>query len=60
VGEEAKFSSRRLQKFLLDIHDRPFSEQKKLLLERLDNWRAPAGKKSIPQTDDMILVGFRI
>ena len=58
-GSEGKFTSKRLVKLLQEIHDKPFAEQKKLIEEELDKWRQN-GKSSYPQTDDIVICGFKI
>jgi len=59
-GEQAKFSGRRLKQILEENCNKPFSEQKSIIENAIDNWRAPASKKKCAQTDDIILLGFRI
>lgn len=58
-GSESKFSTKRLITLLQEIHDKPFAEQKKLIEEELDKWRQN-GQSSYPQTDDIVLCGFKI
>ena len=59
-GEERKYASRRLLNLLKDNNSKPFDELKKIINDSIDNWRAPANKKSIAQTDDIILLGVII
>ena len=59
-GKEAKFSTRRLIDILVDVHSKPFASQKATIEKAISKWRTPSTQKHDPQTDDMILVGFRI
>ncbi|MBR6083643.1 MAG: SpoIIE family protein phosphatase [Salinivirgaceae bacterium] len=59
-GKEAKFSTRRLVDILVDVHSKPFASQKAAIEKAISKWRTPSTQKHYPQTDDMILVGFRI
>ena len=58
-GSEGKFSTKRLITLLQEIHDKPFAEQKTLIEEELDKWRQN-GNSSYPQTDDIVICGFKI
>ena len=51
-----KFMSRRLRDLLLEIHDQPLAEQKKILNVVYEEWRGPVGN----QTDDVVIMGVRI
>jgi serine phosphatase RsbU (regulator of sigma subunit) len=50
-----KFLKRNFRKLILDIQNYPMSKQKDILEERLRTWRGSA-----PQTDDILVVGFKI
>lgn len=49
-----KFMSKNFKQLLLDIHTRPFSEQKQLLEIALSDWRGVNR-----QIDDILVVGFK-
>ena len=51
-----KFMSRRLRDLLLEIHQQPMTEQKKMLNVVYEEWRGPAEN----QTDDVVIMGVRI
>ena len=51
-----KFMSRRLRELLLEIHQQPMAEQKKMLNVVYEEWRGPAEN----QTDDVVIMGVRI
>ena len=51
-----KFMSRRLRELLLEIHQQPMPEQKKMLNVVYEEWRGPAEN----QTDDVVIMGVRI
>ena len=55
-GTFEKFSSHRLRELLLEIHQRPMSEQRDLLNQTFEEWRGPASN----QTDDVVIMGVRI
>ncbi|MBR5957117.1 MAG: serine/threonine-protein phosphatase [Salinivirgaceae bacterium] len=55
-GTFDKFSARRLRELLLEIHQRPMSEQKEILNRTYEEWRGPAEN----QTDDVVVMGVRI
>ena len=59
-GEEKKYTSRKLLALLKENCEKPFDELKKIINDSIDDWRAPANKKSIAQTDDIILLGVKI
>lgn len=50
-----KFGSRTFKNMLVDIHSMPFAEQKKILIERITEWRGDYN-----QIDDMLVMGFRL
>jgi serine phosphatase RsbU (regulator of sigma subunit) len=56
VEAEKKFQKKHLRDLLLEIHDRPMSEQKNLLSCIFNEWRGPAEN----QTDDVVIMGVRI
>lgn len=58
-GNEGKFTTKRLVNLLLEIHNKSFDEQKKLIEERLDKWRTNE-KMTYSQTDDIVICGFKI
>ncbi len=51
-----KFMSKRLRELLLEIHQQPMAEQKKILNVVYEEWRGPASN----QTDDVVIMGVRI
>lgn len=53
--ENRKFMKKQLKKLLLDIHEKPMSEQQKILDRTLQDWMI--GHK---QLDDILLIGFRV
>ena len=55
-GCDKKFSGHRLRDLLLEIHQRPMSEQKDILNREHEQWRGPASN----QTDDVVVMGVRI
>ena len=55
-GTDKKFSGRRLRDLLLEIHQRPMSEQKEILNHEYEQWRGPSSN----QTDDVVIMGVRI
>jgi len=50
-----KFMKKNFRKLVLDIQNYPMSKQKVMLEERLKSWMG-----SSPQTDDILVVGFKI
>ncbi len=50
-----KFMSKNLKKLLTEIHEKPMEEQKEVLENRINKW-----KEGCSQTDDILLIGFRI
>jgi len=50
-----KFKYKQLQEMLVSIHDKPMSEQKKMLNETIEKW-----KGSLEQVDDVLVIGMRI
>ncbi|MBO7594029.1 MAG: SpoIIE family protein phosphatase [Salinivirgaceae bacterium] len=55
-GTDKKFSGRRLRELLLEIHQRPMSEQKEILNREYEQWRGPSSN----QTDDVVIMGVRV
>ncbi|WP_045112905.1 AAA family ATPase [Microscilla marina] len=51
-----KFMKRTFKQLLFSIHQKPMEEQQQILEEALDNWIGDLHS----QTDDILLVGFRI
>ena len=56
----AKFSNRRLIKILENSSQKTFDEQYRIIEDALEKWRSSQTHKPFLQTDDIILVGFRI
>ncbi|MBR4266366.1 MAG: SpoIIE family protein phosphatase [Bacteroidales bacterium] len=56
------FSIRKLEKLFLEIHQKNFAEQKKIIIDMIDEWRKPKAKHHTycAQTDDIVLVGVKI
>ncbi len=52
--KQKRLSSKRLRQMLLNASHIPNSEQRKYFAQQINDW-----KNSNPQTDDMMLVGFR-
>ncbi len=50
-----KFMIKRLKQLLLDIHYKPMEEQHEILDKVIEDWM-----KNTPQTDDIILIGFKL
>lgn len=59
-GKVAKFSTRRFISILEESSQKPFDEQYHIIENALENWRSSKKHKPFLQTDDIILVGFRI
>ena len=57
-----KFTIRRLKEMLVDIHQKPFDQQKLLIAKTIDDWRKPSTKigKMSAQVDDILLIGLKI
>ena len=58
-----KFKYKQLQQMLLDLHKLPMKQQRKEVHARIEEWMnygSVAGTKGYEQTDDMLLIGFRI
>ncbi len=54
-----KFMAKRFRALLYDIHQKPMSQQKKLLENKLDEWLEGDGK-NYRQLDDILVIGFKI
>ena len=54
-GNKRKFTSMQLQETLMNVADKPASEQMKIIETTVTNWRG-----DFPQIDDMTLVGIRV
>jgi serine phosphatase RsbU (regulator of sigma subunit)/tetratricopeptide (TPR) repeat protein len=54
-----KFSSRRITQYLMEIHEKPLSEQKELLSNALFDWQNNHGT-IYEQTDDITLLAMKI
>ena len=55
-GEKGKkFMYKQLQEKLLEAHNKPLSEQKKILEQTFENW-----KGNNEQTDDVLIIGIKI
>lgn len=52
--DSKKFMSRQFKKLLLDIHQKPFEEQKTILNQTIVNWRG-----GFEQMDDLLVMGFK-
>ena len=57
-----KFTIRRLKEMLVEVHSKPFEQQKLLIAKTIDDWRKPPSKigKQSAQVDDILLIGLRI
>lgn len=53
--ENTKFLTKKFHNLLLQIHELPIDEQKKILEMAFEEWKGKAG-----QTDDVLVMGFRI
>lgn len=51
-----KYMIKLFKDFLLEIHDKPFDEQEKLLEKRLNEWMG----KNYTQVDDILVIGFKL
>lgn len=58
-GDQSKFAGRRLKKVLEENADKPLDEIKMQIEAAIDNWRSPIKQRTLPQTDDIILLGIR-
>ena len=50
-----KFMIKRLKQLLIDIHEKPMSEQRDILLKELEDWQG-----SFERVDDIIVMGVKI
>ncbi len=53
--EQRKYMTRRYRDLLFSIHRMPLEKQLKVIESEFDGW-----KGSIPQTDDVLIIGFRM
>ena len=55
-GDELKkFKYKNFKSLLIDINDKPFDIQKKILIERFNKW-----KNNVEQIDDVLVIGLKI
>jgi len=54
-----KFMKKNMRQLLLDIHQKPFSEQRDLLDKTIEDWKNHPGGKT-DQMDDILVIGFRV
>lgn len=59
-GKVGKFSTRRFLNILERTSKKSFDEQYRIIEDALEDWRSSQIEKPFTQTDDIILVGFRI
>ena len=52
--ENKKFMASNFEKFLLEISVRTLTEQKQLLIDKLQSWRG-----NVKQTDDILVIGLK-
>jgi len=53
---DKKFMKGNFKKLLLEIHQKPFSEQEKILNKTFEDWKGSSGN----QVDDVMVIGFRL
>jgi len=53
--QDKKFMAKRLRELFKEISDQPLKEQKEIITQRFEDW-----KKDSDQTDDVMVLGFRI
>ncbi|MCK4663720.1 MAG: DUF4154 domain-containing protein [Bacteroidales bacterium] len=53
--KQQKFTSKRFNKLLVDIHKKPMSEQKQILYDTIEKWRG-----NFEQIDDILVMGIKI
>lgn len=55
-GEDGqKYLTKNFRKLLLEIHDKPLQEQRRVLEEELEAWRG-----DYPQVDDILVIGMKL
>jgi serine phosphatase RsbU (regulator of sigma subunit) len=54
-ARDKKFMMKNFKQLLLDIHQLPIKEQSDIIKDTHEKWRG-----SLPQTDDILVVGFRL
>ena len=59
-GKVGKFSTRRFLNILERTSKKSFDEQYRIIEDALEEWRSSQVEKPFTQTDDIILIGFRI
>ncbi|MFP4557566.1 MAG: PAS domain S-box protein [Bacteroidales bacterium] len=50
-----KFGSRKFKNMLVELHTKPFAEQKQILMDKIGEWRGDYN-----QIDDMLVMGFKL
>ncbi len=55
--QKKKFTLKQLESLLLEIHEKPLSEQKEILDQTFENWRREGEEKQI---DDVLIIGIKI
>ena len=59
-SKETKFSTRRLIDILATNYAKQMEGQKAVIEKTIAKWRMPSNQKQYAQTDDILLIGFRI
>ena len=57
-----KFMIKRQKQLFIEIQDKPLSDQKQLLEDKIEAWRANPAQPDPPaeQVDDILIIGVRI
>lgn len=58
LGKKLKYP--RFRKLLLDVHEKPLNQQKKLLENFLESWRSENKEDPFHQLDDVSVIGFKV
>ncbi len=58
LGKKLKYP--RFRKLLLDVHEKPLNQQKKLLENYLESWRTENKEDPFHQLDDVSVIGFKV
>ena len=58
--ELKKFMSKHLRNLLFEIHEKSMSEQREILNSTIENWIKNSPDPSNEQTDDILVIGFKI
>ena len=58
LGKKLKYP--RFRKLLLDVHEKPLNQQKKLLENYLESWRSENKEDPFHQLDDVSVIGFKV